>query len=77
MQWRISGHARVRMGEMSVGVAEVEEVLRSPETTYPCDPSYGAGRAVWTHGRLALVVNPTDAVVITVLWNRLCGRSAA
>ena len=67
-------HSQRRMQEMDVPFEEVQDVLDDPVTTYPGSPEYGAGRRVVVGGRLAIVIEDTTNIVITVLWNRRTGR---
>jgi hypothetical protein len=62
------------MQEMDVSFEEVQAVLDHPVITYPGSPKYGAGRRVVVGGRLAVVIEDTTNVVVTVLWNRGTGR---
>lgn len=59
-------HALLRMVEMNVTVAEVEDVVRRPEVDYGT-PRYGATSRNAKKGRITVAYD--GDVVITVLWN--------
>lgn len=66
--WRLSRHARVRMAEMGVTLAEVQACL-SPSAVQVRSTTYPGCMNRW-HGRIALATNPAERSIITMLWNR-------
>lgn len=65
--WRFTYHALRRAVDMALDAEEIRAVLASPtRTTY--SRKY---KNCWvlSNGHIALAVDPTDKVVITVLWD--------
>lgn len=69
-----SPHALSRCGEMRVDLADVVDVLDTPERSYPGNSSHGARRRVVAGNGLAVVVGEQDGGVITVLWDHQTHR---
>lgn len=69
-----SSHALSRCGQMHVDLADVVEVLRTPERSYPSGGRHTPNRRVAAGNGLAVVVGEHDGAVITVLWDRQTHR---
>lgn len=67
--WLFTQHGLERCREMALDLEEVVRVLESPTKSYPSPTWCGRGRAIAADGYLAVVHNPADRVVITVLWD--------
>lgn len=70
--WFLSLHALGRMDEMNLLRSQVVGALRNPDTDYP---SRGSARRIATRGPLAVVYEPEERLVVTVLWNGQSSRS--
>lgn len=66
--WHLSKHARTNAAERGVSTRDVLETIAAPEITYTAY-NYGPGREVYKRGELAVVGDPRNKTVITVLWN--------
>lgn len=64
--WRPTKHAVAKMTARDVAWAEVMEVLQRPEVVYR-DTRRSPRQQVMQRGDLAVVVDPADGAVITVL----------
>ena len=66
--WHISAHARGRALERGICDRDLRFTVEQPDYTYPQADSYGSDRRVHVRGEWAVVVNPTEHTVITVLY---------
>lgn len=66
--WHITAHARERARERGVGDRDLRFAVEQPDYTYPQTDSYGSDRHVHVRGEWAIVVNPLERTVITVLF---------
>jgi len=66
--WRISAHARSRALERGICDSDLQLAAEQPDCTYPQTNSYGSDRHVYARGDWAIVVNPSEHVIITVLY---------
>jgi hypothetical protein len=73
--WTLTHHAQLRIQQIHITPAEVDVALEAPEISYPCGPDY-PGRSVVLGGRLAIVVDDSSPIVVTVLWRGATGRAA-
>lgn len=64
-RWFLTRHALLRMREMGVDRAPVVETLDDPETSWPSHQ----GRRVAVGNGLAVVFDPANHAVVTVLWH--------
>ncbi len=64
-RWFLSRHALERVTQMGLNRARVVSVLEEPELTWPSH----LDRRVASAGDIAVVFDPGNAVVITVLWH--------
>lgn len=67
--WRISTHAHRRALERGLCDRELRLTIEQPDCTYPQTSSYGHDRFVYVRGEWAVVLNPTEHTVITVLFH--------
>jgi hypothetical protein len=74
--WTFSKHALSRAVDMAVDPHELTACIIKPEVIYDqeTNPAY-FGHKVRVAGRLALVVDPNDKHVVTVLWRSEEGRN--
>jgi hypothetical protein len=65
---RLLPHAVERAAEQGFSHDEVLRTVASPEQTYTCPADrYGPNRRIYQRGRVAVVVNEQQRVVVTVL----------
>lgn len=66
----MSNHAVQRALDMRVPAESLQRALNDPKSITPCEKR--AGVEYWRRGRVVLVVsrNPSECVVLTVLWAR-------
>lgn len=74
--WFFSLHALERCSEMSLDLAHILRVVLNPVITYPGPPHHGPGRRISVGEGLAVVNNPSETTVITVLWDGKEGRES-
>lgn len=75
--WRITAHARGRARARGICDRDLRFTIEQPDYTYPQTDSYGSDRYVHVRGEWAVVVNPTERTVITVLYRDHTRRLAA
>lgn len=68
--WTLTLHAAKRMIEMDVYIEEVLLACAKPEVTYPGAADHPGKENCRTHqhGRIAVIVDPIEKNVVTVLW---------
>jgi hypothetical protein len=66
MAWKVTSHARTAMLRRDMDVREVMLTAIEPQQTY-ADSQYNPRSRVHQRGDLAVVVDPHDKVIITVL----------
>lgn len=67
-EWRFTQHALDRALDMALDPHQISAVLDAPEVTQPSGPGYPDHQALWAAGKIALVVEPEERVVVTCLW---------
>lgn len=67
--WHLSTHASRRALERGLCDRELQLAIEQPDSTYPQTSSYGSDRRVHVRGEWAVVLNPTERTVITVLFH--------
>ena len=63
---RLTNHAKLRQAEFGLTIPDLEAILKDYDQRYAQQGKY-AGAFVHQRGDWAMVVDPTDKVVITVL----------
>lgn len=68
--WTLSHHAAERMVQMDACLEEVLLACARPDVTYPGANGHPGKDHCRTqqHGRIAVIVDPTEKNVVTVLW---------
>jgi hypothetical protein len=72
--WFLCSHAYERTLAMGLSRAEVVDALDHATRSYPSGPSHAPDRRISCDGRLAVVHEPAERVVITVLWDNRTSR---
>lgn len=66
--WHFTQHALDRALDMALDPPLIRSVLSNPEVQQPGGAGYPKRYAIWSAGRIALVVVPEERVVVTCLW---------
>lgn len=65
--WTLTNHAKKRRKQMGVTEHRIARAIRDADHDY-CQTDYGQDHRVAQHDDIAVVYNPAEGTVITVLW---------
>jgi hypothetical protein len=66
--WHFTQHALDRALDMALDPHQISAVLNEPQVKQPSGPGYPEHYSIWATGKIALVVAPSERVVVTCLW---------
>lgn len=53
---------------MALDTTEIQDLLGEPHVKQPSGANYPDGYEIWARDRVAMVVVPTERVIVTFLW---------